>query len=202
MSLRPSGAVDLNLSLSYEQSRVMGFYVTQRADPTATETYGGRYLFSELLRRSLNASLRADLALSPSLSIQWYAQPYIAPGDYEGFKELARPRSFEFLHYGTDEPSTLAFDQGGNTYTADPDGAGPGAPIRFGNPDFSLRSLRSNLVVRWEYRPGSTLFLVWNHGRSGFSTGPTTGLLEETGALFDDAMRNTFMVKVNYWLSR
>jgi len=176
--------------------------VTQRADPTATGTYGGRYLFSGLRQRSLNATLRADVALSPSLSIQWYAQPFVATGDYDGFKELARPRSFEFVRYGEDGGSTLAYDQTKSTYTADPDGAGAAPAIRFGNPDFSLRSLRSNLVVRWEYRPGSTVFLVWNHGRSAYSSDPTAGILDQTGQILDDTMRNTFMVKVNYWLSR
>jgi hypothetical protein len=194
--------VNLEASFCYDESQSVGFYVTQRADPTATETYGGRYLFSELRQRSLNATLRADVALSPSLSIQWYAQPYVATGDYEGFKELSRPRSFDFLRYGKDGTSTLTFDESAGTYAADPDGAGAAPAIRFANPDFSFRSLRSNLVVRWEYRPGSTVFFVWNHGRSGYSTDPTAGVFEETGRLFDDTMRNTFMVKVNYWISR
>ncbi|NJD19299.1 MAG: carbohydrate binding family 9 domain-containing protein [Gemmatimonadetes bacterium] len=202
MTLRPSGAVDLNLSLNYGASRAMGFYVTQRADATASATFGRRYLFSELEQKSLDATFRADVALSPSLSIQWYAQPYIATGDYEGFKELARPRSFEFVRYGQDGASTLAYDQSQGTYTAAPDGAGAAPAIQFGNPDFSFRSLRSNLVVRWEYRPGSTVFLVWNHGRAGYSSDPSAGVLEQTGDLLDDTMRNTFMVKVNYWLSR
>ncbi len=56
--------------------------------------------------------------------------------------------------------------------------------------------------MRWEYRPGSTVFLVWNHGRSGASADPTAGILDEAGRLFDDTLRNTFLVKVNYWLSR
>ncbi|MHB1193453.1 MAG: DUF5916 domain-containing protein [Longimicrobiales bacterium] len=202
LTLRPSGAVDLNLSLNYGASRSVGFYVTQRADATAAATFGRRYLFSGLEQRSLDATLRADVALTPSLSIQWYAQPFIATGDYEGFKELAGPRSFEFLHYGKDGASTLAFDQVEGTYTADPDGAGAAPAMSFGNPDFSMRSLRSNLVVRWEYRPGSTVFLVWNHGRSGFGSDPTSGVLDGAGELFDDTMRNTFMVKVNYWVSR
>ena len=202
ITLRPSSAVDLNLSLNYNASHSAGFYVAQRADATAEATFGRRYLFSELDQRSLNATLRADVALTPSLSIQWYAQPFVATGDYEGFKELARPRSFEFLRYGVDGASTLAYDQTESTYTADPDGPGAAPAMSFDNPDFSMRSLRSNLVVRWEYRPGSTVFLVWNHGRSGFSSDPTAGVLDQTGRIFDDTMRNTFMVKVNYWLSR
>ncbi len=202
LTLRPSGALSFTAGFCYDESQSVGFYVTQRADPTATATYGGRYLFSGLRQRSLNGTLRADMALSPSLSIQWYAQPYVATGDYEGFKELTRPRSFEFLRYGVDGSSTLAFDPDDNSYTADPDGADPAPAILFENPDFSFRSLRSNLVLRWEYRPGSTVFLVWNHGRSGDSADPTSGVLDEAGRLFGDTMRNTFMVKVNYWLSR
>jgi len=202
LTLRPSGALSFEAGFCWDVSQSLGFYVTQLADPTATATYGGRYLFSGLRQRSLNGSLRADMALSPSLSIQWYAQPYVVTGDYAGFKELARPRSFEFVRYGVDGSSTLAFDAGDNSYTADPDGDGAAPPIRFANPDFSFRSLRSNLVLRWEYRPGSTVFLVWNHGRSASTTDPTAGILDETGRLFGDTMRNTFMVKMNYWLSR
>ena len=94
----------------------------------------------------------------------------------------------------------MSFD--GDEYTADVDGAGPAAPVAFGNPDFRFRSLRSNLVVRWEYMPGSTLFVVWNHGQSGYASDPTFSLFDEIGNLFGDDQQNTFLVKVNYWLSR
>jgi hypothetical protein len=72
----------------------------------------------------------------------------------------------------------------------------------FDNPDFRFRSLRSNLVVRWEYLPGSTLFLVWNHGQSGSASDPTFRVWDEFGSLLRDDQQNTFLVKVNYWLSR
>ncbi|MEJ2206608.1 MAG: DUF5916 domain-containing protein [Gemmatimonadota bacterium] len=201
LSIRPNSAVDLRLSVSYSESLSKGFYVTQRSDPTAAETYGGRYLFSELFQRSLNSTIRANVSLTPGLSVQLYAQPLLASGDYERFKELARPGTFEFLQYGVDGASTSVFHEGENRYAVDPDGPGPAAPITFGNPDFSFRSLRSNLVLRWEYRPGSTLFLVWNHGRSGDSNDATVGMWDEATSLLDDTMRNTFMVKFNYWLS-
>jgi hypothetical protein len=201
VTVQPSGAVELNLSLNYNASHSTGFYVTQRADATAVATFGRRYLFSDLDQRGLSATFRADAALSPSLSIQWYAQPFAATGDYQNFKELARPRSFDFLSYG-DGSSTLAYDEAEDAYSADPDGAGAAPSMVFANPDFSFRSLRSNLVVRWEYRPGSTVFLVWNHGRAGYSSDPAAGILDQAGRILDDTMRNTFMVKVNYWLSR
>jgi hypothetical protein len=143
-----------------------------------------------------------NVALTPDLSIQLYAQPYIAAGDYEGFKELASPGTFDFLTYGQDNGSTIAFDEADNEYTADPDGVGPADEMVFDNPDFRFRSLRSNLVVRWEYLPGSTLFLVWNHGQSGDAIDPTFRVWDEFNNLLRDDQQNTFLIKVNYWLSR
>lgn len=66
---------------------------------------------------------------------------------------------------------------------------------------FNVRSVRTNLVIRWEYMPGSTLFLVWNHNRSGFSSDPTIGSFDQFGRLWDDNQRNTFLIKINYWIS-
>jgi hypothetical protein len=202
ITFRPTGAVDVTISPSYDRTHSIGMYVTQRRDSTATATYGGRYLFSELLQTSLDATVRMDVALSPNLTVQWYLQPFIAAGDYVRFKELAEPETYNFLNYGVDGASTIEYDRGSSTYTVDPDGPdGPADPITFGNPDFRVRSLRSNLVVRWEYMPGSTLFVVWNHGRSGYASDPTLSLFDEIGGVFTDTMQNSFLVKVNYWLS-
>jgi hypothetical protein len=202
VQLRPSSAVRIGLMPGWTRGRSMAFYVTQRQDETATTTYGGRYLFAQLQQTEVDLTMRLDVALSPSLSIQLWAQPYIASGDYTGFKELARPASFDFLRYGIDGESTIAFDEKTNRYTVDPDGAGEAPAITFDNPDFLFRSLRSNLVVRWEYVRGSTLFVVWNHGRSGGSSDPSFQLGDQLGNLWDDDAQNTLLVKVNYWLSR
>ena len=180
----------------------MAFYVTRVADPTATATFGTRYVNAELQQTSLAATVRVDVALTPDLSIQLFAQPYFAAGDYEEFKEFAAPSSFDFLRYGVDGGSTLSFDGEANEYTADPDGTGPAEALSFGNPDFRFRSLRSNVVLRWEYSPGSTLFFVWNHGQSRRADDPTFRVFDEIGGMFGDDQQNTFLVKVNYWLSR
>jgi hypothetical protein len=202
ITFRPTSAIELMLSPSFNKSHAMGMYVTQRVDPTAVATYGGRYLFSELERTSLDATVRMDVALTPNLSVQWYVQPFIASGNYIGFKELAQPRTFNFLTYGVDGGSTIDFDRETNAYTVDPDGAaGPAEPITFWNPDFNIRSLRSNLVMRWEYIPGSTIFVVWNHGRSGFEDDPTFRMFDQLRNVFTDNMANSFLIKVNYWLS-
>jgi len=202
LAIRPSGAISLNIGPNLNVSRRMSFYVTRVSDPLATATFGNRYVNAELKQTSVSATFRLDVALSPDLTIQMYAQPYLAAGDYEEFKELAAPSSFDFLRYGVDGGSSIAFNADDNRYTVDPDGAGPAEELSFGNPDFRYRSLRSNVVVRWEYLPGSTLFLVWNHGQSGYEPDPTFRLFDQIGSMFGDDQQNTFLVKVNYWLSR
>jgi hypothetical protein len=202
ITIRPTSAVEVTFSPNYDKRHSVGMYVTQRRDPTAVTTYSGRYLFSELRQNSIDATVRMDIALTPNLSIQWFIQPFVASGDYDGFKELAEPETFNFLRYGVDGESTIEFDPEANLYTVDPDGPnGPAAPITYMNPDFSVRSLRSNLVMRWEYIPGSTIFLVWNHGRSGFESDPRSGLFDQLGAIMSDNMANSLLVKMNYWLS-
>jgi hypothetical protein len=199
--IRPTGSLNIVLSPGFEKSHAMGFYVTQGQDSLATATFGGRYVFSELEQTSLDLTLRLDMAVTPNLSLQLWAQPYIASGDYFGFKELAEPGTFNHLRYGVDGGSTISYDEESNSYTADPDGDGPAEPFGFSNPDFSTRSLRTNLVLRWEYMPGSTLFLVWNHDRGNWVSDPTFRGLKELDRLFDDPAQNTLLVKVNYWLS-
>jgi len=201
-TIRPSGSVNISFQPGVSRSHSIGFYVNRHIDPSATSTHGVRYLFSELVQTSIDATVRLDVAISPNLSIQWYAQPFLASGNYFGFKELAEARTFEFLQYGHDGNSTLTYDESTHLYTADPDGQDYVSPVKFSNPDFRMCSLRSNLVLRWEYLPGSTLFLVWNRNRSGYANDPTFELFDEYGFLFDDDMQNTIMLKVNYWLSR
>jgi len=201
LTIRPTGAVSFSIGPTYNRTHSIGFYVTQRTDPDAVATYGSRYIYSELVQSTLDATIRADVAITPDLSIQLYAQPFLASADYQRFKELAAPREYDFIHYGEDGGSTLSLDSETNVYIVDTDGSGPINPISFYNPDFRVRSLRSNLVLRWEYTPGSTLFLVWNRGQSGYDANPTFNAFDELGNLFRDDQQNTFVLKLNYWLS-
>ena len=200
--VRPTGALSLSISPHISRSRSNGFYVGRFDDEFADLTFGARYLFGELEQKSINTTIRMDLALTPDLSIQMYAQPFIASGDYDRFKELTAPGSYEFHEYGSGGESTLDFDESGNLYSVDPDGSGPAQAFSFRNPDFRFRSLRSNLVIRWEYSPGAALFLVWNRGQSGYSSDPSFSVFDELGNLFRDDQQNTFLIKVNYWLSQ
>jgi hypothetical protein len=145
--------------------------------------------------------------VTPSLTFQLFAQPLLSYGRYPGYKALSRAESFAFdaLAPGTtpDGGATCAggaICQAGGTYFVDLTGDGA-TDYAFGAPDFNVRSLRGNAVLRWEYRPGSTLFVVWQQQRfrsdtvrEGFEIG------RGASALFETHPENVFIVKMSYWL--
>jgi len=196
---RGRGWWNWSLQPRYRKSWDAAFYVTQGPDAEALATFGRRYVFAELAQESLDLTARLDLALTPSMTLQLYAQPFIAIGEYVGFKAFSEPGSYRFLAYG-DGGSTASLDPDTNMYTVDADGSGPAEAIAFHNPDFRARSLRSTIVLRWEYLPGSTLFLVWSQDRFDRSDDPAFGAFGDLGRSFGDAGRNVFLLKVNYWL--
>lgn len=200
LRIRTQGRFSLQLTPRYMRSRSDAFYVTQASDPLAAATFGNRYVFAGLDQTSLDITLRADFAINSDMTLQLYTQPLVASGDYDGFKEFAEPSSYNFIDYDG-SGSSITYDATRNTYTADADGAGPGAPITFFNPDFTIRSLRTNLVFRWEYIPGSTLFVVWSQNRFTPISDPAFQAFSLLGDLFDDDMRNVLVVKMNYWLN-
>ena len=170
-------------------------YIGSFGDPTATQTFGKRYVFGTLEQRSFSATTRLNWTFSPTLSLQLYAQPLISSGNYTDFKELAQPESYDFNVYGEGN-STFSEE----TYIADPDGSGPAAPIELSNPDFNIMSLRGNAVLRWEYSPGSTLFFVWTQSRSEFEDIGEFQFKRSMNRLVDLRADNIFMVKATYWL--
>lgn len=200
VTVRSGGALSISLSPGFRKSREPAFYVGTFGDQTATGTFGARYLFANLDQHTLSLTTRINLILTPQLSMQVFAQPFVASGDYGGYKILTAPRSFNFATLGTNG-STIRYNPLTLSYTSDPDGAGPASPFGFANPDFSLRSLRSNLVVRWEYRPGSTLFLVWNQNRAFAGSDPRFRALRDLGDLFSDEQQNVLFLKGSYYFS-
>ena len=212
LTLRPSAAVMISGTIGYLNGQSPAQYVRVVPDTTAVSTMGDRYVFAELHQRYLYTTIRANVTFSPALSFQLYAQPYAFAGDYSGFKELAARKTFAFHTYGRDNGSTVTpgdpavcGSAAANTcFGIDPDGpGGPAAPFALYNPDFRTRSLKTNAVLRWEYRPGSTLFFVWTHSRSGYV--PYDGSFDIgqdlERATFRDRPTNVLLVKFNYWLS-
>lgn len=193
---KPAPNLTVRVGPSYSVNKTQSQWVGAFDDPTATATYGRRYLFSDFHQRTLAANVRLNWTFSPELSFQLFTQSLISSADYFKFKELARPKSYDFLIYG-EKGST--FDE--STFTADPDGNGPAGPIQFSNPDFNFKSLRGNAVFRWEYMPGSTLFLVWTQSRSDYENLGFFRFNRSMERLWNVKPENIFMVKITYWLS-
>ncbi len=201
VSIKPVPSISVSVGPSLSRSHSIAQYVQTVTDATATDTYGARYVFSDLDRTELSMSTRVNWVLTPRVSLQVYAQPLLAAGDYWGFKHLARPATFDFLRYG-DHGSTIAFDPAVGTYRIDPDGAGAAPAFTLTNPDFNFKSLRLNAIFRWEWRPGSTLYLVWTEQREDNSHPGDFSLGRDTRALFGAPADDVLLVKVSYWIGR
>jgi hypothetical protein len=179
----------------------MAQFVTRVADPLATATYGTRYIFATLDQRTLAMVTRVDWTFTPTLSLQVFAQPLIASGDFKDYKEFNRPRSFDFDIYGQ-EKGTITRDDATRRYTVDPDGIGDAPAFSFGDRDFNQRSLRGNAVLRWEYRPGSALFLVWQQSRFGSIGDGEFDFNRDFDALINTQPQNVFVIKGTWWIGR
>ena len=201
IDIKPSSSLTISTGPEISRGHNIAQYVTTIPDPGAASTFGARYVFADLHETQLSMTTRINWIFTPKASLQVYAQPLLATGRYWGFKQLARPRSFDFLRYGTDI-GTVTFDATRQVYTADPDGAGPSLPFTFGNPDFSFKSLRVNAIFRWEWRLGSTLYVVWTQQREDQSHPGEFALGRDIRSLFGARADNVFAVKLAYWLSR
>jgi len=181
LSVRPASNVSVSVgpNLSWETTPVQ--YITQYADSTAPLTFGQRYVFASLKATELSASIRLNWTFNPKLSLQFYGQPLISAGAYSDFKALARPKTFDFDHWND---GTSTFDSA--TFTPP-------------NPDFNFKSLRGNAVLRWEYLPGSTLYLVWTQSREDIENSGSFNFGNSMRRLTRNAPDNIFMVKLTYW---
>ncbi len=198
VTVRPGPNFELTIGPSYSRSRNVSQFIQEVADPTATATFGRRSVFATINETDLALDTRLNWTFSPKLSLQLYVQPLIVSGDYTDYKELRAPRTFDFDVYGRDAGTITADGSGG--FVVDPDGGGPAASFNVGDQNFNFRSLRANLVFRWEYRPGSTLFLVWQQQRSGVAGLGNFDFGRDFGAIFDNPATNVLAVKATYWL--
>jgi hypothetical protein len=191
---KPGARVSLRIEPQVDRSRTSAQYVDSFDDAMAAATFGHRYVFADLYQTTVSASVRLNWIFTPRLSLEVYTQPLLSSGHYTGYKELARPRSYEFNGYPDPTPTADP-----DRIVLDPDGTGPAAAQEIDDPNFSLASLRGNAVLRWEYSPGSTLYLVWTQNRSDTETIGTFRTGRALDRLFGAPADNIFMVKVSYW---
>jgi Domain of unknown function (DUF5916) len=202
---RPRPSLRVSVGPSINVLRDPDQYLATAEDASATDTYGARYVFGRLHQTTFSLNTRVDWTFTPTLSLQLFAQPFVAAGDFRDFREFTTPGRSEYAVYGQDRGTVCAF---GGTYLIDPTQAAPcpasadeaEGMLSLDNPDFNIRSLRGNAVLRWEYRPGSALFFVWQQERSGFEPLGDFRAGRDVGRLFREPARNVFLVKATYWI--
>lgn len=144
---------------------------------------------------------RLNWTFTPEMSLELFLQPFISSNDYSRFKEFVAPRRIAKQVYGEDVGTIRTLeDDGSLAYVVDPDADGPAAEFEFDDPDFNFRSLRGNLVFRWEYLPGSTFFFVWTQDRNAVESIGDFDVGRDVGRMFDAPADNVFLVKATYWL--
>jgi hypothetical protein len=164
---RPSSFLKLSAEFAFIRNHDQSQWIEQ---------VGDRYIFGELRQRTVSIRTRLNYTVTPNLTIQLYAEPFVSAGDYASFKQLADGRAREY----SERYAPTSYDS---------------------NPDFNYRSFRTTNVLRWEYRPGSTLFVVWQQGREDTLERGTFDFKRDFGGVFDAPARNVFLVKWAYWLN-
>jgi len=196
LTYKPISNLSLGLypEFSVEQNQLQ--YVTHQQPGPAD-----RYVFGSIDRKTFSMSLRIDLILSPELTIQFWGQPFIASGDYSAFKYITDPHADNFTdrfhHYTEGE---ISYDSEYSNYLVTETGSG--LSYDFENPDFNVKEFLSNLVFRWEYRPGSFLYLVWSQTRSGYDQWGQFKFGDDFLDMWDAHPTNVVMLKLSYRLGR
>ena len=206
ITYRPAPNATVTLGPSWSDSRSMLQYVRRFNDATNADFYGARYVLSSIDQKQLGLETRLSWTFTPTTSFELYAQPLVASGDYFDYKEYDAPRTSNVSVYGRDvgtiSESGPPSPGAPTIITIDPDAAGPASTMSFGNPDFNFRSLRGNAVFRWEYRPGSVMYIAWAHSRSTNMPLGDFRFRRDVGGMFENIPDNVFLVKASYWMPR
>ena len=203
--IRPRSNISISVGPSLSHSETGVQHVQAVADPAVGADFAGvRTVFADVTQNSLSMNTRLNVTFTTNLTFELFVQPLIASARFDRFNEFAAARSSRRRVYGADigtiQDTIYVSPENDSTlvHQIDPDGSGPAARFEVRNPDFTLRSLRGNAVLRWEYRPGSTLFFVWTRSASTTLSHDAIDFGRDVGALFEGDAHNIFLVKVNY----
>jgi hypothetical protein len=195
IAFRPAPRWQLSIMPSFLRQVDTQQYITSLAGGGPL-TYGRRYVFGEIDRSTYATQFRLTYTLKPDLTLDVYAEPFAASGSYSRIGELAAAGTRARRTYGTDG-STAVKQQDGRLMVTD-----GGATFTVNNSDFNVRSFRSNVVLRWEYRPGSTMYLVWQQDRRvAEAIGDRVGFGDPFRSLGEPG-NNYFVIKTTFWMPR
>lgn len=188
---RPADIVNLAWNPSYVKRNDAMQYITTRSASGQT-----RYVFGSMNQEVFSFSFRLNITIMPDLSLQYWGQPFVATGQFANFKYVTDPMARQF----TDRFNLLSEDQIQLTegvYYVDENRNGI-TDYQFNKPDFRFKEFLSNLVIRWEYNPGSSIHLVWSQQRSGADSNGNLHVVDDLGDLFSEKPHHVFLLKFTY----
>lgn len=195
MTLRPSNSISISVEPEYQISETELQYV----NTTVTDD-GPVYLFGSIDQKTLNTTIRINYTINPGLSVEYYGQPFVSAGKYSDFKKIIVPDAEKYRdRFHLFSQNEITYDELSNTYLVADNMNGTN--YSFGNPDYNFRQFRSNFVVRWEYLPGSVLYLVWSQGRTSSAHDGIFSYGSDMKDLFNITPHNVFLIKFSYWFS-
>jgi hypothetical protein len=177
VNFRLSTSLALNLGFDWFEANDNTQWLGNFTDSTGVT----HHAFAHLDQRTVSFNVRLNYTATPDLTFEFYGEPFASSGTYTDVREVSAT------------PGAAAYDARFQAYT----------PPAGTDLAFSYRQLKTNTVLRWEYRPGSTLFLVWAHGREAYTPDePRQPWMDDLGEIFDLQADHTFLLKVSYWLNR
>lgn len=193
LTYKPINTVSVSLSPEYSVSQDNLQYVT-----TIEGNGPDKYIMANLLSKQLSLSARINVGITPDMSIQFYGQPFLFSGHYTRFKAITNSTATDYYNrFHTYTADELTYDSENAVYNVNKNGA---VDYSFDDPNFHFLQFRSNLVFRWEYKPGSTLFLVWSQGRTTDGSEGVFNFNNYARDLSKAYPRNDFLVKISYAL--
>lgn len=187
----PINAIKLSASLNYSANRNDLQYIATTANGNEP-----RYILGRIDQHTMGITFRIDYNITPELSIQYYGSPFATVGKYSEFKRITESRANNYHNRFAALKTTL----NDNTYEVS-ENNNASVDYNFSNPDFDFSQFRSNLVLRWEYRPGSQFNFVWSQDRTAFAQPRSQVLGNGMSSLKDIFPNNIFLIKFNYWFS-
>ncbi|MEZ5044697.1 MAG: DUF5916 domain-containing protein [Saprospiraceae bacterium] len=193
VQIQPTDAFSINFRPSYNQNERQIQYVT---DINFENEH--RYIAGTVDQRTFSATLRLNYNITPNLTLQYYGQPFISKGNYRDFKRITDPMAISFHdRFHLFSPQEIIFDKDEEVFNVDENKDGM-TDYSFGDPAFNFMQFRSNLVARWEYTPGSEVFLVWSQSNTAFGD-PEERLIPSLNEnLFSQTGHNIFLLKLTY----
>ena len=190
LTVIPFNVLKLSVSLLYsENADELQFVETKVLNENS------KYIMGLISQNTLGATFRVDYNITPELSLQYYGSPFSSVGKYSELKEITNPKADAYSNRFSFLETTIS----DNTYHVAAKGDDPAYSIN--NPDFIFSQFRSNLVFRWEYRPGSQLYFVWANERTLWNNDSQSSVGDAINQLGDVFPNNIFLIKLSYWFS-